>query len=179
MSARPMTPMKAISLSRPWPYAIIHLGKRLENRQRCDGRLPQICGHRGPLLLHAAKSWDSRAVRWMSNHGLLKIEHPLSTQTKNSDLFPAGGIFGRCRAIAHVTPDGSVWTDPQQRIAAEGFPKAPADVGLQPADMIWHMHGQFALILADVEPTPFVKCRGWQGLWKVPPEVLAQLEAAA
>ena len=88
--------MKAISLSRPWPHTILHLGKRIENRKRRDGRMPPHCRHRGPLLLHAAKSWDKSAIAWMIERKLsgglpaLQSEHV------------GGGIGGLCRAIAHI-----------------------------------------------------------------------------
>ena len=52
--------------------------------------------------------------------------------------------------------------------------------------MRWHMRrshplscGQYALVLTEVEATPFVACRGWQGLWNVPDDVLAKLQEAA
>jgi len=42
--------VKAISVRQPWAYAILHLGKRVENR---DWR---GCSYRGPVLIHAAKT---------------------------------------------------------------------------------------------------------------------------
>ena len=42
--------MKAISLRPPWPYAIFHLGKNVENRT-------WRTAYRGPLLIHASKNW--------------------------------------------------------------------------------------------------------------------------
>ena len=56
--------MRALSLTRPWPHAILHLGKRIENRSDKRG-MPPMCKYRGPLLLHAAKSWDDGAIPWM------------------------------------------------------------------------------------------------------------------
>jgi hypothetical protein len=46
---RPLVTMKALSVRQPWAWAIIHGGKRFENRTwRTD--------HRGPLLIHAARA---------------------------------------------------------------------------------------------------------------------------
>jgi len=42
--------MKALSVRQPWAHAILHLGKRVENR---DWR---GCNYRGPVLLHASKT---------------------------------------------------------------------------------------------------------------------------
>ncbi len=41
--------MKAVSIRQPWPWAILHAGKRIENRTR-------LTRYRGPLLLHAGLS---------------------------------------------------------------------------------------------------------------------------
>jgi hypothetical protein len=156
--------MKAISLSRPWPWAFLHLGKRLENQRRKDGRVPAICRHRGPLYLHAAKSWDCEAVQWMIDRGLC---HAVASRTlpvcPPRNDHPAGGIFARCCAVAHLfaLPDGR---------AADVFDE-PYDA----LDMRWWMGGH-ALVLVDLEPTPFVECRGHLGLWNVPPHVLERLE---
>ena len=50
--------MKAITVRQPWAYAIMHLGKDVENRTR------NIAGsYRGPIVIHAAKtgaSFDSK-----------------------------------------------------------------------------------------------------------------------
>lgn len=46
-------PLKAITLHRPWPYAILRLGKRIENRGwECP--LP----HGAWLAIHAGKTYD-------------------------------------------------------------------------------------------------------------------------
>ena len=46
--------MKAITVRQPWAYAIMHLGKDVENRT-CN-----IAGsYRGPLVIHAAKTGAS------------------------------------------------------------------------------------------------------------------------
>ena len=42
-------------------------------------------------------------------------------------------------------------------------------------DLRWWMGG-YALILDDVQPTPFIECRGSLGLWDVPDDVVGQLK---
>ena len=41
--------MKVITVRQPWAYAIIHMGKDIENRT-------WNTGYRGPLLIHAAST---------------------------------------------------------------------------------------------------------------------------
>lgn len=168
--------IRALSLSRPWPFSILHLGKRIENRKRKDGRMPSICRHRGPLLLHAAKSWDKAATMWMFDRGLLPDRWPpIPLLPKNH---PAGGIFARCNAVGHIEPwECSTCGDwePHLRVNCtdcEGTLNADNSL-----DLRWWMGG-YALVLADVQPTPFIECRGMLGLWTPPPDVLAKLEPA-
>jgi hypothetical protein len=161
--------VKGLSLSRPWPWSFLHAAspKRIENRQRKDGRMPVLCRYRGPLLLHAAKSWDKTAAAWMADRGLLKEE-------KWHELFSfyevpqAGGIFARCRAVGHIEPP------PPARPRELGRVHCDISTPSEALDWRWWMGG-YALILADVEPTPWVPCRGALGLWTPPPEVLARL----
>jgi hypothetical protein len=164
---------KAISLSRPWDYAIIHLGKRLENRADKRG-MPPMCRYRGPLLLHAAKSWDPSAVDWMRERNLVRPGGIGTTPAAH----PSGFIVGRCNVVGHVEPwDCSTcgqWP-PHKRLdctACEGTAR-PRDL-----DWRWWMGG-YALILADVEPLPLTPCKGALGLWTPPPGVLASLRIAA
>lgn len=43
----------ALSVRQPWAWAIVHAGKRVENRSRAAVR--HMGGYRGPLAIHAAK----------------------------------------------------------------------------------------------------------------------------
>lgn len=55
--------IRGLSLTRPWPYAILRLGKRIENR---TWRPPQyIIGNY--IALHAAKSWDNDDAAWIED----------------------------------------------------------------------------------------------------------------
>lgn len=54
----PELPERAISLSQPWCWAILNLGKDIENR-----RWPTR--YRGPITLHAALSWDDDGEDWL------------------------------------------------------------------------------------------------------------------
>lgn len=195
--------MRAISLSRPWPYAFLHLGKRLENRQQKNGRMPPMCRHRGPLLLHAAKSWDDEAAEWMARKGVLSSGDLFTgLKLRHNECHQHSVIFARCRAVGHVEPGagGCAWIEMgsangthrhvtqvsdgrhiRVRDSREHPPYRELDELAQFAvtlDLRWWMGG-YALVLTDVEPTPLVSCRGALGLWTPPADVLAQLGAAA
>jgi hypothetical protein len=44
--------MKCVSLHQPWAWAVLHAGKKVENRTWATR-------HRGPLLIHAARTLAS------------------------------------------------------------------------------------------------------------------------
>jgi len=46
-------PWRALSIRQPWAYAILHLGKDIENR-------PWRTNFRGPLLIHASLKGRTR-----------------------------------------------------------------------------------------------------------------------
>lgn len=160
---------RVLSGRQPWWWAILNAGKKVENRVWSTK-------YRGPILLHAAIGCTRHeyedAVSWMVSRGLarsplftLGAMESIALQVANVDpdslpLVPSlremqrGGIVGRARIVDVLPP------------ATDGRPRAA-----------WHMHDQFGFVLADVEPVPFVPCRGMLGLFNPAPEVLAQLGA--
>ena len=55
--------MKALTLHRPWPWAILHAGKRLENRTwEPNLRVGEI------FAIHAGAKYDAAAALWMQEH---------------------------------------------------------------------------------------------------------------
>ena len=70
-----MQAVKVITLHRPWPYAIVHLGMDIANR---TWRYP-IEDPYAPLAIHAGKKWDASAVAFIENLGMTvppKDQHP-------------------------------------------------------------------------------------------------------
>ncbi len=63
----PELPEFCLSLSQPWAYAVLFLGKGIENR-----RWPTC--YRGPITLHAAKSWDREGLTWLEDKGFIVPE---------------------------------------------------------------------------------------------------------
>lgn len=94
--------MKALSIRQPWAWAILHAGKRVENRQW--ERAPR---RRGPILIHASKSM----TREEYEDGLLFMDFALRTGEAHAADFAKplpprfadltrGAIVGRANLVA-------------------------------------------------------------------------------
>lgn len=82
----PLPPM-ALSLRQPWAYAILRLGKDIENR-RWRSR------YRGRVILHASRTMDTAGVNYLREAGFLL-----------PDDLPLGAYVGEvtiadCRSLA-------------------------------------------------------------------------------
>lgn len=86
--------MKAISLKPPWPYAIFHLGKDIENR-----RWPTK--YRGPLLIHASKTWDE------AGYDFLAYRFDEFVPSKEHHVF--GAIIGQVSLVDCLDQSDSRW----------------------------------------------------------------------
>lgn len=163
--------MKAISVRQPWTHAILHLGKRVENRDWAG------CAYRGPVLIHASKrlvlkDFDADVERIMDIMGGFSREaltglvlEGISGKYRPSLSLPFGGIVGRARIVGVVT--GPPMTSPRARWR-KGTPEKS----------LWY-EGGFALVLADVQPMPFVPWRGQLGLFDVPDSLFAPVQSGA
>lgn len=87
--------MKAISIQQPCAWAIIHGGKDIENRN-------WRTKHRGPVLIHASKTYDHEGHRYIVD--ILGIRVP-------KDL-PSGGIVGVAFITDCVEASSSRWFIP-------------------------------------------------------------------
>jgi len=50
---------KALSVKQPWAWAIFNSGKDVENRK-------WFSPYRGPLFIHASRTWDQEGYDWLS-----------------------------------------------------------------------------------------------------------------
>ena len=75
-------PMKALSVRQPWAWAIVALDKDVENRTWATNR-------RGPLLVHAGKTYDHEGRDFIENE--MGIAVP--------DELPRGGIVGQADLV--------------------------------------------------------------------------------
>jgi hypothetical protein len=169
--------MKAISIRTPWSWWTLH-GKRLENRDRSDGRMPDICRHRGPLLLHASKWWKADDVAddfelALANYRAAGGDRSALPRVSLNDLRAAtGGIYAVTTAIAHLDPRRRCWLDAEGR---EEDPEIAADPGVRS----WHFAGSWGLVFDEVRAVPFSPWAGALGLFEVPDDVAQPLVEAS
>lgn len=138
-------PKRAISLRAPWVYAILHLGKDIENRSLSFPKRP------GWYWLHASlfgggpatMAAETEAMVTMANRAEAGY-HPVKTTTLNA---MRGNICGIVQIIGHTTESTSPWF--------------VGPLGLTLGERV-------AL------PT-LVPAKGALGLWRVQPETLEQL----
>lgn len=168
--------VKALSIRQPWAWAIMHAGKRVENREWQPGGGNEAQARRligQTILLHAGKGCtqdeydDARfSIR---ESGVFKAEvTPLA-------FLPRGALVARARLVDVVGTTGGA-----HRL---GAPPGSAtcllcgDVGLAerltcPKADLWAIPGCLGLVLADVEALPSpVTFKGALGFFEVPAEV--------
>lgn len=145
--------MKALSLTQPWAWIILHLGKRIENRSRNLGN------YRGPLLLHAAKGMTERY--WRSAYDFVAENIDEASARHIPKALVRGAIVGVCEVIHQCDGDGR-WSD-------DG--RMPTD--FWETQHLWYM-GAHAYVLDDARELPEpIPCKGALGFWTPPPEVLS------
>lgn len=153
--------MMALSVRQPWTYCITHLGKRCENRT-------WTTRYRGPALLHAAKGMTREEYETVAF--FVEYHYPELAPAGAPDLeLPAfdalarGGIVGRATLVDCVRSRGAL---------PPGKSRAWGDLHIQP----W-WQGPVGFILDDVEPVPFVPCKGALGLFEVPDDIMGKVAA--
>jgi hypothetical protein len=148
-----MSIVRALSLRQPWGGAVVHGGKRVENRVKWKSS-----SFRGLILIHAAAGMTQReydeAVGFMSERGL-SWRPPIELRR--------GGFIGRAVVTGTISTqddlDAYIAEDPEHRAGQQA----------------WWM-GRFALTLDHVEPLPFVPWSGALGFFRVDTEaVIASL----
>jgi hypothetical protein len=149
--------MKALTLWPEWAWAIVHLGKNVENRSWV---IPP-----GLYCLHAGMRFGGRGKHPAHKryaHSVLfhnaRSESLTEEQTDRlykltPDDIPFGSIVGVIRVTGHTHPN---------------------DVTVR---LGWHDRNSVAnhIELVSVLPTP-IPCRGKLGLWTVPDNITHQLE---
>jgi len=139
--------VRGLTLWRPWPWAFVHAGKRIENR---DWPAPKwMIG--GYLALHAGKHFDHHACADM-REGLFSAAARACPEDKHAH--PDSVVF----AIAQVTGFYKLQT-PHPRRGKDPFAFGP---------YVWQTPDVIVL------PRP-VPCAGKQGLWILPDAVFAQV----
>ncbi len=157
--------MKALSIRQPWAWAILHAGKRIENR---DWRAAP--SYRGPLLIHASKGCTGLeyqdAAGSMVDAGLVEHIGAFDFEVKRAQSrgriavprladLDRGGIVGVCDLVDVILPGGVY--------ASKAYPANPA----HRADSPWYV-GVLGLVLDNVRPLPFLPLKGSLGFFDVP-----------
>jgi hypothetical protein len=172
--------MRGLSIRHPWAWAIVHAGKRIENRD-------WYCDYRGPVLIHASKlrlpkrdKIPAEFVReWRAMQRILDVlgvdKQTLPAVSFRSLASTSGGIVGRARIVDCILPEGGiVGSRPREQDSQNR--ESPERHRL--ADDPWYMGG-YGFVLEDVEPLPFVAYPGALGLWKVKDKVMETIERLA
>lgn len=192
--------MRALSLTPPWPWAILRCGKRIENRQGWEIAAYAACReHRGPIALHASGLPGGVGTWW--KRARVELSHsPRASQQKSIDEFEA--LADACEVAAKASGLDVERPSLRELCAMTGHIVGTANVighvegrcrgamglvfidGVEPraltqVEQRWWMGG-FALVLDDVvELAKPVPCKGALGLWPVPGDVLEQMGVAA
>lgn len=92
--------MMALSIRQPWAWAILHAGKRIENRT-------WQTLYRGPFLIHAGKGMTRQEYLdfslWYRQTFQDAIEVPAMEQMER------GGIVGRAKIVGCVSRTADPW----------------------------------------------------------------------
>lgn len=142
--------IRGLTLWRPWPWAFTHADKRVENRPWPAPRW--IVG--GYVALHAGKTFDKDAARDMH-------DHCYTAAADNVPTDPAAHPDSVIVAVARVTGC---------HVHIGAPPKGTEPIPWAFGPYVWELPDVVTL----GEPVP---CRGAQGLWKLPPDVLERVAA--
>lgn len=142
-----MSDLRALSVARPWTKLILTGQKTIENRT-----WPTF--YRGPLLVHAATSWDGRAEGFARDLGVAVCGYRLGYPT---------GILGVVDLVKVCTMASRSIRYPET---------SECDCGPWAVDGQHHWHLANPRLLA--EPVPH---RGRLGLWEPTADALAAVAA--
>lgn len=183
--------MKALSVTPPWPYALLHCQKTIENRERWNG-----CSYRGPVAIHASglpsgvASWwkhrdperrqtESQWEAMMDFKCLLEDCRDIARDngiepthtTLEDQLNSTGHIVGMVDLVGVVLPRAAVERLPLERLAHFGRESAQAHgavvgriYGRGEAELVVSSEQPGAVCLADGErPLTPTEARWWFG----------------
>lgn len=176
--------MKALSLTQPWADVIVEEDKRLENRVD-RGPWRAGCSYRGPVLLHAAIGLGTRralaeTIQLVRSAGVPqsfideRFERVIGPSTGLGYWRPRpklrlGGFVGLAKIVDALDDRPTIYGGFSKHI--DFLERTRPDFKNQ--RRFWF--GGFALVLADVEPLPFVPWSGALGLFNVDLRKLVEL----
>lgn len=175
--------MKAISLWQPWASAIAVGAKHVETRS-------WPTAHRGTLAIHAAKrcifdelchfasSWSWTGALWPLKWGMHPEQSKEERDAPLASKLPFGAIVAVCElAACRRTDDFTQGELDKRRLPdKESAPHLYAWTERMMGDFT---PGRYGWVLVNIRmlPTP-IPCRGAQGLFNLPDNVLRQVQEA-
>lgn len=97
--------MRALTLIRPWPWAIFHAGKDVENRSWAPRASQLLPGNL--LAIHAGAKWDRYDAEWIDR--LLKEVAGTVPRTMPAQSDHVSGIIGVVRFMGVTIECESPW----------------------------------------------------------------------
>jgi len=94
--------MMAITLHRPWPFAILRLDKRIECRTWRPS--PHLLKPGDPLAIHAGRQWDNEGVGFIAGTAMIDPRLLLGTEQCRDQ-----GLVGLCVFKGVVTASSDPW----------------------------------------------------------------------
>lgn len=153
--------MKALTILQPWASAIALGHKRIETRG-------WQTSYRGPLLIHAGLNQEH--LRRPS-----EINRDIAALCPPGLLFWLGAIIAVCELVGCVKTDGLQLNG---LFYVDSDPRFPCEMIDRERALGDYTPGRFGWVLDNVRALPVpIPCRGKQGLWTPPAEVLAQITA--
>ncbi len=146
----------AISIRQPWAHAIVHMGKRVENRTWSTR-------YRGPIYIHAAKGMKREeydSFVWWYEQKFAGSRY--YKETPAMDSLPRGGIVARAEIIDCIR---------SQHALPHGITREQGDRYIVP----W-WQGPYGIVLAKVEPVNFIQCNGKLSIYEI--DDMPELEAS-
>lgn len=126
--------MKALTLWRPWPWAILHGGKRIENRSWAPPA--SIVGQ--VIALHAGKRWDDDGALTIALRSRCmpddEADHPL-------------GIVGVARVSGFVTQSDDPWFVGPCGWTLDSVVALPQPIPVQGAQGLWWLSPEIAAVV--------------------------------
>lgn len=173
---RQRRPARALTLSRPWPWAILELpgpiAKRVENRSWWPPESQLVPGER--FALHAGLSWDKDAPEFIDDivRELCSGKHPFPDPCPPKKRQHVGGAVVGVATLLRVV-DRAVPTCEIPNCDIEGDHDDPM------AESLWFF-GEFGWVLHDLTPLARpVPATGHLGLWVMPKDVWTAVVAQA
>lgn len=129
--------MKALTLTQPWAWLVVHGGKDIENRK-------WNTKHRGAFLIHAAKGMKATDYEEATRFAIKVGGGALASRIPLPDELERGGIVGTTNLYTVI------------------HPLRPIEMKMR---LPWHMPEQYGFVIADTRPLPFLPCKGALGFW--------------